>query len=56
MMKKHNVESFEVLSQINEDFYNLIKVLKKEHFDFCAFVVQGAYELYMRELENRFSE
>ena len=41
------------LTQINTCFYRLIRCLRKEKFDFCAYIVEQAYILFAKELEKR---
>ena len=52
-MDKSKIIQIEVLSKINEEFYQLIENLRKENFEFCAYVVKKAYEQYMAEVEER---
>ena len=41
------------LQKISELFYDLIIELRSEQFDFCAYVIEDAYQFYMIELEKR---
>jgi len=38
---------------INDLFFELITTLRKSRFDFCAYVVEEAYNFYGAELEKR---
>ncbi len=49
-MKEKNKE----LQKISELFYDLVVALRAQQFDFCAYVVEDAYQFYMIELEKRF--
>ena len=39
--------------KINRLFYDLIIALRAEGFDFCAYVIEDAYQFYMVELEKK---
>ena len=52
-MNTKNIKQKEKLLKISEEFYDLIVHLKKEKFDFCAYVTEQAYALYMTELEKK---
>jgi len=41
------------LKRISQLFYDLILALRAQHFDFCAYVIEDAYQFYMVELEKK---
>ena len=48
-----NIQLEKELLMINQSFYDLIMLLRLHHFDFCAYVVEDAYYLFMQQLENQ---